>query len=141
MPEYSRQAVLLAITTLQLPDVKSLLSWTSVSVNANNQGVNTAIIRLRMNQEPESHLPLPTSAIARPAVPPAARRPWPAVAGHGYPAMVPAMVLAGVGVSTAMPAVQTATVGAVPLHVGRRAPEDLPAPEPAGSARIIRHEL
>jgi EmrB/QacA subfamily drug resistance transporter len=34
--------------------------------------------------------------------------------GHGYPAMVPAMVLAGVGVSTAMPAVQTATVGAVP---------------------------
>jgi EmrB/QacA subfamily drug resistance transporter len=37
-----------------------------------------------------------------------------ATVGHGYPAMVPAMVLAGVGVSTAMPAVQTATVGAVP---------------------------
>ena len=35
-------------------------------------------------------------------------------AGHGYPAMIPAMVLAGVGVSTAMPAVQSATVGAVP---------------------------
>ena len=34
--------------------------------------------------------------------------------GRGYPAMIPAMVLAGVGVSTAMPAVQTATVGAVP---------------------------
>jgi MFS family permease len=37
-----------------------------------------------------------------------------AAAGHGYPAMVPAMMLAGVGVSMAMPAVQTATVGAVP---------------------------
>jgi EmrB/QacA subfamily drug resistance transporter len=34
--------------------------------------------------------------------------------GHGYPAMIPAMVLAGIGVSTAMPAVQTAAVGAVP---------------------------
>ena len=30
-----------------------------------------------------------------------------AACGRGYPAMVPAMVLAGVGVSTAMPAVQT----------------------------------
>jgi EmrB/QacA subfamily drug resistance transporter len=42
---------------------------------------------------------------------------WMAAAtGHGYPAMVPAMVLAGVGVSAAMPAVQTAVVGAVPLE-------------------------
>jgi EmrB/QacA subfamily drug resistance transporter len=40
---------------------------------------------------------------------------WMAAAvGHGYPAMVPAMVLAGVGGCTAMPAVQTAAVGAVP---------------------------
>ena len=40
---------------------------------------------------------------------------WMAAAtGHGYPAMVPAMVLAGVGVSAAMPAVQTAVIGAVP---------------------------
>lgn len=35
-------------------------------------------------------------------------------AGHGYLALVPAMVLSGSGVSAAMPAAQTAVVGAVP---------------------------
>jgi hypothetical protein len=39
--------------------------------------------------------------------------------GHGYAAMVPAVILAGVGVSTAMPAVQTAAVGAVPRPSSR----------------------
>jgi hypothetical protein len=43
--------------------------------------------------------------------------------GHGYPAMVPAVILAGVGVFTAMPAVQTAAVGAVPPSlISRRTP-------------------
>jgi MFS family permease len=35
-------------------------------------------------------------------------------AGAGYPALIPAMVLAGVGISAAMPATQTAAIGAVP---------------------------
>jgi EmrB/QacA subfamily drug resistance transporter len=46
---------------------------------------------------------------------------WIAVAAHGgYPAMIPPMVLAGFGVSIAMPAVQSAALGAVrPQEIGK----------------------
>jgi MFS family permease len=37
-------------------------------------------------------------------------------AGGGYPALVPAMVLAGAGISAALPAAQNAAVGAVPAQ-------------------------
>ena len=46
---------------------------------------------------------------------------WIAVAAHGgYPAMIPPMVLAGIGVSAAMPAVQSAALAAVrPQEIGK----------------------